>query len=59
MDFCLQSVIIRSYKRPDDGCQLVPKHVAVNRFINLMLRVTDLVHVQGPAEIPDDFAKQL
>jgi hypothetical protein len=33
------------YKRPHDGWQLEPKHVAVNKMIQLVLIVTDLIHI--------------
>jgi len=35
---------IKFYKRPDDGSQLQPKHVAVNKLIKLMY-MTVFIHI--------------
>jgi len=34
---------IRVHKRPDEGSQFEPKHVAMTKLIKLVLCVTDLI----------------
>jgi hypothetical protein len=36
---------IRVYSTPDDGLQLDPKYVTVNKFIKLVICVADLIHM--------------
>jgi hypothetical protein len=36
---------IKDHKRPDDGSQLELKHATVNKFIKLVLGVTDIIHI--------------
>ena len=43
---CVIFCFITVYKRPDNGSQLEPKHVAVNKLIRVVLcvRVAYLIH---------------
>ena len=46
ISFLMQCIIFFRYKRPDDGSQLEPKHVAVTNLIKIALCMTFTTHTR-------------